>query len=225
MKNIIKVLMCFIFLICVVCFMAIGVGSNSNVTDFSRPTEIETTEREAIDLEFIEVEPETTEATEPITEPTVAVPEPTEPEPVFELSDYERWVACCMVAGEAGGEPYDGKWAVAQCIYQACVREGVTPSQVRVAYQYSGWNESIQYNHPELWAEIEEASQITDSSFKQLLGRLRNTYRGKNWMDFRYRLFGHTNPQADKGWIWHRFVEQKKEKIIPIYLNYSQSDS
>ena len=27
------------------------------------------------------------------------------------------------------------------------------------------------------WAEIEEASQISDSSFKQLLGRLRNTYR------------------------------------------------
>ena len=61
------------------------------------------------------------------------------------------------------------------------------------------------------WAEIEEASQIDDSSFKQLLGRLRNTYRGKDWVDFRYRLFGHTNPQSDKGWIWKRFVEQKKE--------------
>ena len=61
------------------------------------------------------------------------------------------------------------------------------------------------------WAEIEEASQINDSSFKQLLGRLRNTYRGKNWVDFRYRLFGHTNPQGDKGWIWQRFVEHSKE--------------
>ena len=61
------------------------------------------------------------------------------------------------------------------------------------------------------WAEIEEASQISDSSFKQLLGRLRNTYRGKNWVDFRYRLFGHTNPQSDKGWIWQRFVEHSKE--------------
>ncbi len=61
------------------------------------------------------------------------------------------------------------------------------------------------------WAEIEEASQISDSSFKQLLGRLRNTYRGKNWVDFRYRLFGHTNPQAEKGWIWQRFVEHAKE--------------
>ena len=61
------------------------------------------------------------------------------------------------------------------------------------------------------WAEIEEASQISDSSFKQLLGRLRNTYRGKNWGNFRYRLFGHTNPQPDKSWIWQRFVENKKD--------------
>lgn len=59
------------------------------------------------------------------------------------------------------------------------------------------------------WAEIEEASQIDDSSFKQLLGRLRNTYRGENWTNFRYRLFGHTNPQPNKGWIWERFVENK----------------
>ena len=61
------------------------------------------------------------------------------------------------------------------------------------------------------WAEIEEASQVSDSSFKQLLGRLRNTYRGKDWGDFRYRLFAHTNPQADKGWIWRRFVENPKD--------------
>ncbi len=57
------------------------------------------------------------------------------------------------------------------------------------------------------WAEIEEASQLTDTSFKQLLGRLRNTYRQKDWVDFRYRLFGHTNPQSSKGWIYERFIE------------------
>ncbi|MCM1265259.1 MAG: phage terminase large subunit [Candidatus Gastranaerophilales bacterium] len=61
------------------------------------------------------------------------------------------------------------------------------------------------------WAEIEEASQIDDASFKQLLGRLRNTYRGNDWKDFRYRLFGHTNPQSEKGWIWRRFVQKKQE--------------
>ncbi len=60
------------------------------------------------------------------------------------------------------------------------------------------------------WAEMEECSQVPDSSFKQLIGRLRNTYRGKNWGDFKYRLFGHTNPQANKGWIYKRFVEDPK---------------
>ena len=61
------------------------------------------------------------------------------------------------------------------------------------------------------WAEIEEASQVSDSSFKQLLGRLRGNTR-QNWSkDFKYRLFGHTNPQANKGWIWKRFVESQKE--------------
>ena len=61
------------------------------------------------------------------------------------------------------------------------------------------------------WAEIEEASQVSDSTLKQLIGRLRNTYCGSDWIDFRYRLFGHTNPQPDKGWIWRRFVEEPKE--------------
>ena len=61
------------------------------------------------------------------------------------------------------------------------------------------------------WAEIEEASQIGDSTFNQLMGRLRNTFRGKNWKNFRYRLFGHTNPEPNKGWIWERFVEHKAE--------------
>ena len=61
------------------------------------------------------------------------------------------------------------------------------------------------------WAEIEEASQIGDSTIKGLLGRLRNTYRGTEWKNFKYRLFGHTNPEANKGWIYKRFIEEKKE--------------
>lgn len=61
------------------------------------------------------------------------------------------------------------------------------------------------------WVEIEEASQVGDDTIKGLLGRLRNTYRGKDWVNFRYRLFGHTNPEANKGWIYKRFVEEKQE--------------
>ena len=61
------------------------------------------------------------------------------------------------------------------------------------------------------WIEIEEASQVGDSTIKGLLGRLRNTRIKPSWKNFRYRLFGHTNPQPNKGWIWERFVENKQE--------------
>lgn len=60
------------------------------------------------------------------------------------------------------------------------------------------------------WAEIEEASQISDSSFVALIGRLRNTTKKPDWPPFKFRLFGHTNPQPNKGWIWKRFVENPK---------------
>lgn len=61
------------------------------------------------------------------------------------------------------------------------------------------------------WAEIEEASQISDNSFIGLIGRLRNTNIKPDWNNFRFRLFGHTNPQANKGWIYKRFVENPKD--------------
>lgn len=35
------------------------------------------------------------------------------------------------------------------------------------------------------WAEIEEVSQISDSAFKQLIGRLRNTNIKSSWENFR----------------------------------------
>lgn len=73
------------------------------------------------------------------------------------------------------------------------------------------------------WAEIEEASQVSDSSFKGLIGRLRNTNRGEDWKGFRYRLFGHTNPQANKGWIWKRFVENPKENYRLIIAPTSEN--
>lgn len=83
--------------------------------------------------------------------------------PVFELSDYERWVVCCMVAGESAGESYEGQWAVAQCIYQACVNDNLQPSEVKIQYQYSGWNETLEFDNSELWVQIEEVvSRVFD---------------------------------------------------------------
>lgn len=87
----------------------------------------------------------------------------TEFTPVFDLSEEERWATCCMVAGESKGEPYEGQWAVAQCIYQACVNGGLQPSEVRIEYKYSGWDEKLEFDNPELWAQIEEiVSRVFD---------------------------------------------------------------
>lgn len=58
----------------------------------------------------------------------------------FYLSDYERRIVECIVMGESGSEPYNGQVLVAQCILNACLKDGLQPSSVRRKYQYSGWN-------------------------------------------------------------------------------------
>ena len=59
----------------------------------------------------------------------------------IELDDNDRRIAECMVAGEVGGEPYEAMVAVAQCIYDAMLKDGYTVEQVRVNYQYAGWKD------------------------------------------------------------------------------------
>lgn len=58
------------------------------------------------------------------------------------LTDAEFVTACKIVMGEAGGESYEGKLAVAQCILSACKRDGIEPSEVRTQYRYAGWSET-----------------------------------------------------------------------------------
>lgn len=66
-------------------------------------------------------------------------PEKIESKSEIELSDYDRRIAECIVAGEVGGEPYDAMVAVAQCLYNAILKENWTIEKVRVNYQYAGW--------------------------------------------------------------------------------------
>lgn len=61
--------------------------------------------------------------------------------PFFMLNNEERRIAECIVMGEAGGESYKGQMLVAQCLLNACIEDGLQPSEVRTAYKYSGWNE------------------------------------------------------------------------------------
>ena len=60
------------------------------------------------------------------------------------------------------------------------------------------------------FVEIEEMSDVRESTFKMCLGRLRQRIKPE-WRaaGFRYRLFGHTNPEPDKGWIYKSFVKKQ----------------
>ena len=79
------------------------------------------------------------ESIEPIPIELTCVEEPT---PYYKLTEEERQVVENIVMGEAGAEPYEGQMLVAQCILNACERDNLLPSEVRVEYKYSGWNEN-----------------------------------------------------------------------------------
>ena len=68
--------------------------------------------------------------------------QPIEVESLFCLSDYERNVAECIVMGEAGNQSYEGQILVAQCLFNACLKEGLKPSEIKTEYRYSGWHEN-----------------------------------------------------------------------------------
>ena len=54
------------------------------------------------------------------------------------------------------------------------------------------------------FVEIEEMSDIPYETFKMLLARLRQKIKPK-WKNFTYRIFGHTNPELQQGWIYKTF--------------------
>jgi spore germination cell wall hydrolase CwlJ-like protein/DNA-directed RNA polymerase subunit RPC12/RpoP len=58
-------------------------------------------------------------------------------EPCYQLTDEERFLVERVVMAEAGGEPYDGQLLVAQCILNACLKDGIRPDEAVEVYQYS----------------------------------------------------------------------------------------
>jgi len=67
------------------------------------------------------------------------------------------------------------------------------------------------------FVEIEEMSDVPESTFNMLLGRLRQAGIPK------YRLFGHTNPETTKGWIYKTFVENPKPNYRLIIAPTTQN--
>jgi len=60
------------------------------------------------------------------------------------------------------------------------------------------------------WIHGEEISELTESNFNLLFSRVRDPRFVKRY------LFGTTNPQATKGWIFKHFVERKNKKEIIV---------
>lgn len=111
---------------------------------------------ESAEPQYIHVEPQIVEQESEV--------EIEETEPALEyyvspinLTEDERWVVQCMVAGEAGGESYEGKKAVAQCIFDGMLKNEWTARQVRDNYQYSGWNECLENQNREMYIEVVDA--------------------------------------------------------------------
>lgn len=83
--------------------------------------------------------------------------------PFFNLAEAERKTIQYIVAGEAKGEPMEGKMAVAQCILNGMVKSNWTAEKVRIEYQYSGWDDELENTNSEAWAEVVEAvSRVFD---------------------------------------------------------------
>ena len=133
----------------------------------------------------------------------------------FNLTEAERKTIQYIVAGEAKGEPMEGKMAVAQCILNGMVKSGWSAERVRIEYQYSGWDDELENVNPEAWAEVVEAvSRVFDDgeliSDKPILYFYAPKYSDGKWhktLEFAFEISG------------HRFFYLKEDESADWFLN------
>ena len=119
--------------------------------------------------------------------------------PFFNLTETDRKTIQYIVAGEAKGEPMEGKMAVAQCILHGMVKSGWSAERVRIEYQYSGWDDELENVNPETWDEVVEAvSRVFDDgeliSDKPILYFYAPKYSDGRWhktLEFALEISGH----------------------------------
>lgn len=73
------------------------------------------------------------------------------------LTEDDRWFIECVVAGECAYEPYEGKLAVAQCYFDAMIKDGLTAREVKEVYQYAGWNPDLDKQNRKMYIEVMDA--------------------------------------------------------------------
>ena len=119
--------------------------------------------------------------------------------PFFNLTETDRKTIQYIVAGEAKGEPMEGKMAVAQCILHGMIKSDWSAERVRIEYQYSGWDDELENTNSEAWAEVVEAvSRVFDDgeliSDKPILYFYAPEYSSGKWhetLEFSFELSGH----------------------------------
>ena len=87
----------------------------------------------------------------------------TEQVPFIEISDDDRYIVECVVAGEAGGHSYELMKAVAQCMAISMDMRKMSSDEVRQEHQYHGYNPELEQTDPSAWAMVCSAvSEIFD---------------------------------------------------------------
>lgn len=78
-----------------------------------------------------------------------------EPIIFYPLTEEERYIIKCILAGECPHESFEGQCLVAQCIYNAMILDDLTPAEVRAKYKYGGWNPKLENEDPTAWENLE----------------------------------------------------------------------
>ena len=73
------------------------------------------------------------------------------------LTEDDRWFIESVVAGECAYEQYEGKLAVAQCYFDAMLKDGLSATEVKSVYGYIGWNENLDKQDPKAYNEVKNA--------------------------------------------------------------------
>ena len=107
---------------------------------------------ESVEPQHIYIEPEIVELESEIDKPEIEY----YVSPIY-LTEDDRWFIECVVAGECAYEPYEGKLAVAQCYFDAMIKDGLTAREVKEVYQYSGWNPDLDKQDRKMYIEVMEA--------------------------------------------------------------------
>ena len=113
---------------------------------------IEKSKLESVEPQHIYIEPEIVELESEIDKPEIEYYK----SPIY-LTEDDRWFIECVVAGECAYEPYEGKLAVAQCYFDAMIKDGLTAREVKEVYQYAGWNQNLDKQDRKMYIEVMEA--------------------------------------------------------------------